>query len=69
MGDYRAMPLFGLIEMTINIAMASLISRIGYLAVCLGLTLSRAGAGFAAILRYRRFMRHRLMNYRNNTDG
>ena len=60
MGDYRAMPFFGFIEMTINIAMASLIPRIGYLAVCLGLALSRIGAGFAAILRYRRFMRHKL---------
>ena len=62
MGDYRAMPLFGLIEMTINIAMASLIPRLGYLAVCLGLSLSRIGAGFAAVLRYRRFMRHRRQN-------
>lgn len=42
------------------IAMASLIPRLGYLAVCLGLALSRIGAGFAAILRYRRFMRHKL---------
>ena len=39
--------------------MASLIPRLGYLAVCLGLSLSRIGAGFAAVLRYRRFMRHR----------
>lgn len=59
MGDYRAMPIFGFIEMTINIAMALLIPRIGYLAVCLGLALSRIGAGSAAILRYRRFMRRK----------
>ncbi len=59
MGDYRAMPIFGLIEMTINIAMSLLIPRIGYLAVCLGLALSRIGAGSAAIFRYRRFMEHR----------
>lgn len=44
------------------IAMASLIPRLGYLAVCLGLALSRIGAGFAAALRYRRFMRHRRQN-------
>lgn len=62
MGDYRAMPLFGFIEMTINIAMASLIPQLGYLAVCLGLSLSRIGAGLAAVLRYRRFMRHRRQN-------
>lgn len=59
MGDYLAMPLFGFIEMAINITMALLIPRMGYLAVCLGLALSRIGAGSAAILRYRRFMRHR----------
>lgn len=62
MGDYRAMPLFGFIEMTINIVMASLIPRLGYLAVCLGLSLSRIGTGLAAVLRYRRFMRHRRQN-------
>lgn len=62
MGDYRAMPLFGFIEMTINIAMASLIPRLGYPAVCLGPALSRIGAGLAAVLRYRRFMRHRRQN-------
>lgn len=63
MGDYRAMPLFGFIEMTVNIAMAQMIPRIGYLAVCLGLALSRIGAGSAAILRYRYFMRRK-----TNTD-
>ena len=63
MGDYRAMPLFGFIEMSVNIAMAQMIPRIGYLAVCLGLALSRIGAGSAAILRYRYFMRRK-----TNTD-
>lgn len=63
MGDYRAMPLFGFIEMSVNIAMAQMIPRIGYLAVCLGLALSRIGAGSAAILRYRYFMRRK-----SNTD-
>ena len=60
MGDYQAMPIFGLIEMAINIALSLLIPRMGYLAVCLGLALSRIGAGTAAIFRYRRFMRRRL---------
>lgn len=73
MGDYRAMPLFGFIEMALNIAMALMIPRIGYLAVCLGLALSRIGAGSAAILRYRRFMRCRRQNnpmaQRSDTDG
>lgn len=59
MGDYLAMPLFGFVEMAINIAMSLLIPRMGYLAVCLGLALSRIGAGSAAILRYRRFMRRK----------
>lgn len=63
MGDYRAMPLFGFIEMSVNIAMAQMIPRIGYPAVCLGLALSRIGAGSAAILRYRYFMRRK-----TNTD-
>ena len=63
MGDYRAMPLFGFIEMSVNIAMAQIIPRIGYPAVCLGLALSRIGAGSAAILRYRYFMRRK-----TNTD-
>lgn len=63
MGDYRAMPLFGFIEMSVNIAMAQMIPRIGYLAVCLGLALSRIGAGSAAILRYRYFLRRK-----TNTD-
>ena len=63
MGDYRAMPLFGFIEMSVNIAMAQIIPRIGYPAVCLGLALSRIGAGSAAILRYRYFMRRK-----SNTD-
>lgn len=63
MGDYRAMPLFGFIEMSVNIVMAQMIPRIGYLAVCLGLALSRIGAGSAAILRYRYFMRRK-----TNTD-
>lgn len=62
MGDYLAMPLFGLAEMAINIAMAMLIPRMGYPAVCLGLSLSRIGAGSAAILRYRRFIRRRRQN-------
>lgn len=60
MGDYRAMPLFGLVEMTVNILMALLIPRMGYLAVCLGLALSRILSGAAAIFRYRRFMRRKM---------
>lgn len=56
MGDYLAMPIFGFVEMSINIAMAMLIPKVGYIAVCLGLSLSRIGAGLAAILRYRGFM-------------
>ena len=59
MGDYLAMPIFGFVDMTINIAMAMMIPRIGYPAVCLGLALSRVGAGLAAMLRYRRFMKKR----------
>ena len=59
MGDYLAMPIFGFVEMLVNIIMATMIPRIGYPAVCLGLALSRIGAGSAAILRYRRFMKKR----------
>ena len=60
MGDYLAMPLFGFVEMSINIALAMLIPKIGYIAVCLGLALSRIGAGLAAILRYRGFMKRKI---------
>lgn len=60
MGDYLAMPIFGFVEMSINIALAMLIPKIGYIAVCLGLSLSRVGAGLAAILRYRRFMKEKI---------
>ena len=60
MGDYLAMPLFGFVEMSINIAMAMLIPKFGYIAVCLGLALSRIGAGLAAILRYRGFMKRKI---------
>ncbi|MCI6431593.1 MAG: MATE family efflux transporter [Oliverpabstia sp.] len=59
MGDYLAMPIFGFVEMIINISMAMLIPLIGYPAVCLGLALSRIGAGVTAILRYRGFMKKR----------
>lgn len=60
MGDYLAMPVFGFVEMSLTIAMAMLIPKVGYVAVCLGLSLSRIGAGLAAILRYRRFMKKKL---------
>ena len=59
MGDYLAMPIFGFVEMIINISMAMMIPLIGYPAVCLGLALSRIGAGVTAILRYRGFMKKR----------
>ena len=59
MGDYLAMPIFGFVEMFINIAMAMMIPRIGYPAVCLGLALSRIGAGLAALFRYRSFIKKR----------
>lgn len=57
MGDYLAMPIVGLVEMSINILMAMMIPYIGYPAVCLGLALSRIGAGLTAILRYRWFIK------------
>ena len=59
MGDYLAMPIVGLAEMVITILMAMMIPKIGYPAVCLGLALSRIGAGMTTILRYRRFIKRR----------
>ena len=59
MGDYRAMPLFGFVEMAVNIGMARMIPRMGYMAVCLGLALGRIAAGSAAVIRYRWFLRQK----------
>jgi Na+-driven multidrug efflux pump len=52
MGEYRAMPVFGLLEMGMNILMALMIGPMGYLAVCLAVLLKWIVPGIAAVIWY-----------------
>jgi Na+-driven multidrug efflux pump len=66
MGEYRAMPFFGLLEMGMNILMAMMISRIGYLAVCLAVLLKWVVPGGAAVIWYHTHMKRCLKTAEKN---